>query len=154
MEHYKELLAQVSNPADLATILLSGVLGFVLDAGLDIANFMSASQSGFMAAAAALGLKKLVESAPRKKLEPHVGTVTAGDVHRRAMELRELLAERARGNGELIGALQTLDQDLLLYRRGLLTASQLQESVSEGLRMLRSMPPPSDVGTIGPTFTQ
>jgi len=62
MEWVKELLVKVSTPGDIASILLAGTVGFVVDAGLDPFDFLSGPQTGIVAAGLALGVKKVAEA--------------------------------------------------------------------------------------------
>lgn len=57
-----DLFKRASGPGDLATILLAGTAGFVLDAGLNVVGFMSPGYVGITAASTALGIKKSIEA--------------------------------------------------------------------------------------------
>ncbi|MGZ0147470.1 hypothetical protein ACXJJ3_10395 [Kribbella sp. WER1] len=53
-----KLLDKVSSPGDLAVLLLSGPLAFLLDAGLDVLPFLPPGYVAIVAASLSLGIKK------------------------------------------------------------------------------------------------
>jgi hypothetical protein len=54
----KELFGKVSTPGDLATVLIAGTAGLLVDGALNAVGFLEPGEVGLSAAAGALGLKK------------------------------------------------------------------------------------------------
>ncbi|TCC38727.1 hypothetical protein [Kribbella speibonae] len=80
-----KLLDKVSSPADLAVILLSGPLAYLLDAGVDVVHFLPPGYVAVLTASFALGMKKAAE----------VGTTARRDRQRtekRRLEVQERVA--------------------------------------------------------------
>lgn len=82
MDELKKVLEQVSNPADVAVVLLAGAAGFLIDAGFNTIAFLPPGQVGIVFASGALGLKKIIEAAltgrrARKELRDEVERVKA-----------------------------------------------------------------------------
>ncbi len=62
----KDVILQARTRGDIATILLSGTLGFVTDAGLDILNFADPLEAGGVFSAVTISLKMAWEELTEK----------------------------------------------------------------------------------------
>lgn len=58
MNSFNELLERVSTPGDLATVLLFGSAGYLLDAGVNLIAFLEPGTAALIAATSTLGLKQ------------------------------------------------------------------------------------------------
>jgi len=117
---FKELLDRASGPADMATILIFGTLGFVVDAGLSVHGVLSPGTVGIASASGALGLKKSVEASVRK-------TKTTRDeksVPAKAESMIALL--KARGQH---GAATRLQDQLELYKKKIVDEKTLESQI-------------------------
>jgi len=63
---FKDVISQAKTRGDIAVILLSGTFGFVVDAWLDILNFIDPLQTGGVFSAVALGTKMIWEELTEK----------------------------------------------------------------------------------------
>lgn len=126
---YKSLWSQVTGPADAATVLLAGSLGFVLDAGLNVVGFFSPGTVGVTAAGAALGAKKGWEAR-----RAHINAMKrAHKARHRATETMELF----RGRGYDAGVVR-LEAELELYDRGLTANDALDRALDDILATYRA----------------
>jgi hypothetical protein len=129
LDNLKDLLGQASSPGDMATILLAGTVGFVLDAGLNAVGFLSPGYTGITAATTALGLKKGWQATKAKRKQLAAAKHSA----RNAQSFLEYLEK---GNHHSLAA--RIQEELELYDRGLIDNEGLQAvivSVIEELRM-------------------
>lgn len=62
IDDLKKVLDQVSSPADMAVVLVSGTAGFLVDAGLNAVGFLEPGYVGVTAATGALGMKKSIDA--------------------------------------------------------------------------------------------
>lgn len=86
---WKEILDRVTSPGDIATVLIAGVLGYTVDAGLNAVGFMEPGIVGNASALGALGVKKAWESRwSAWKLRRSLG-----NVRERAVSLQTLLQD-------------------------------------------------------------
>ena len=93
----QQILNKVSTPGDLATVLIAGTAGYIVDAGLNAVGFLEPGLVGAFSASGALGLKKSVEAARNKKKAMR-------EQLKRAKRLTVLLAEEQMS--ELVKALE------------------------------------------------
>jgi hypothetical protein len=137
IQDLKELLGQVSTPADTATVLLAGSLGFLVDAGLNAVGFLSPGVVGVVSASTALGLKKSWEAAWMVRKRQYDAYRAANKAIRRAdillqflhIEVHSPLADRlARG----------LEQELRLHRMGIVEDEALDVAVEYAVEELRA----------------
>ena len=127
-----DLLEHVASPADLATVLLSGTFGYILEVGLDLVVFLEPSVMGIMAATAALGLKKAHEALNNR---------------RRLVRAVRKLQKRSPEERRL-----ALEQDLQLYIDEILDEREMRESLRHHARSLRYLIPGApDVGLSQPS---
>jgi hypothetical protein len=89
---FKDVLDRVTSPGDIATVLIFGVAGYTIDAGLNAVGFMEPGIVGNASALGALGVKKAWESRWRAwQLRRSLR-----DVRERAEHLRALLDDGGR----------------------------------------------------------
>jgi hypothetical protein len=60
-------LMEGAGPADLATILVAGTAGFVIDAAFNPVGFLTAPNTGLVCASGALGVKKSIDAGLAKR---------------------------------------------------------------------------------------
>jgi hypothetical protein len=127
MEELGKLIGDVSSPGDLATVLLAGTVGFVIDAGLSVFGFLSPGQTGILAASSALGIKKAWQ-ASRAQRWPDTPM-------QRAFRLRDFVGERRHqlGSGPAAARLfefeETLDREIQLLGSGVIDEATAVERV-------------------------
>jgi hypothetical protein len=119
----------VTSAADSATLLLTGAVGYVFDAGLDFANFMEPGASGFIAAALGLGGKKAIDARRSAVAAQHAEDA----LFDRGLDVMRFLTHE----GFLEDA-DRLGRDLRLVRLGALDPSVLEQSITRALSSFRS----------------
>lgn len=90
------LLKQASGPGDIATILIAGTAGYVVDAGLNAVGFLEPGIVGVTAASAALGIKKTIDANRARAREEKARDATVAQqyalVESRGVRLASILA--------------------------------------------------------------
>lgn len=118
----------VRSKGDSAAVLVGGGLGYVADAGLDVANFMEAGPTGLAAAALTLGAKNMVDlvSARRRRRR------RAQRLLDRAADVVERLTERSR-----LDDAERLKDEIELSKAGTTTSEDLEVALEAGLAAYR-----------------
>lgn len=127
IDDLRGVLESISDPADLAVVLICGTAGFLVDAGLNAVGFLEPGYVGMTAATGALGLKKGIEIGFSK--------IRQGKrERRRAASLIELLEEE--GHHALVYRLQ---RDLELFESGVVDVDSFRANVTEVVEAYRSV---------------
>jgi hypothetical protein len=119
-------------PGDAATALIAGTVGFLIDAGLNPIGFLTATETGFICASGALGLKKALQAgwtklAERKK--PDEESARAKRV------LEKLSSEESDKRCQALA--RRIKNDLEFFESGVITADDLKASVDEAIKAYR-----------------
>ncbi|MEU4338939.1 hypothetical protein AB0F59_30535 [Micromonospora lupini] len=117
-----DVLDRVSSPGDMATVLLAGTAGFLVDAALNLVGFLSPGAAGIAAASAALGLKKALEAGRGRHAETKRVAFGKAEAIRRGEALREVL----RGS-DRFDLQRRLFRATTLYEAGALSDVRLQD---------------------------
>lgn len=133
IDAFKELLEKVSEPSDLATILICGTAGFLVDAGLNAVGFLEPGYVGITAASGALGLKKGAEAAWTARQTRKKRIEDIENVRVKANSLLKLLGSK--GDQDLV---QQLERDIELFDSGIVGAESLESSIQETIRAYQS----------------
>jgi len=126
---YKALLAEVSTPGDMATVLLVGSAGFVVDAGLNAIGFLSPGAVGVTAASGALGIKKSYEAGRKTRM----ARWQAQAAQERASKAMRYLERTNFSNGKI-----RLRAEIDLHRDGVTDDASLDLAVNEILAAYRA----------------
>ncbi|MFF0345979.1 hypothetical protein [Kribbella sp. NPDC004875] len=118
-----KLLDRVSSPVDLAVVLLSGPLAFLLDAGFDLVPFLPPGYVAVVVASFALGVRKVVEARLTPLREQRDGDKRRQQVRARADALRPRVVTTRLG--------ARLEQEVELYDAGITTEEQFAKAVTE-----------------------
>lgn len=86
----RDLLKQASEPSDIATILLAGTAGFVIDAGLNVVGFLEPGIVGLTFATTALGAKQAYTAASKDRKARHAADKKRDEQIRKAKQLIEV----------------------------------------------------------------
>lgn len=124
MADYTDLLTNVTGPGDAATVLIAGVAGLTVDAGLNLIGFMSPGTVGISAASGALGVKKSIE-AGRAMRKTRKRTQNA---RRRANRAVEYLSDSDFPDGAAV-----LRRAMGAYDRDLIDEEKLEKAVDDAL---------------------
>jgi hypothetical protein len=133
-EDMKELLNEASGPGDMATVLVAGTAGFLVDALLSAHGVLSPGQVGVSAAAGALGLKKSLQAA----LLTRGHRVAHGDPAAKAAKLRALLEAR-----RYTDLLQRLDLQIELRQQDLIDDPSFSEALKGIIDEVQERRPPA-----------
>lgn len=137
IQDIKELFGQASGPGDMATILIAGTAGYVVDAGLNLVGFLEPGFVGLFAATSALGLKKSWD-ARRANGNSDVKEVVPSAMGR-GEGLLDIL-EREKGKGDrYLELYHRLSEDVTYRRRRIITDESLGRTVDEVVDELRSL---------------
>ena len=139
MDGLGELLDRATGPGDLATILLAGTAGLVLDAGLNIVGFFSPAYVGLTFASTALGVKKAYEANANRR----IGASFNFEVLERAERLKTLF--EAEDRHDLVKA---LERELKLFRAGVLEPIELARTLAELTARYRAPSIPAVEGSV------
>lgn len=140
IEDLEELLKQVSDPADMAVLLLAGTAGFVADAGLNVIGFLSPGVVGIAAATSALGVKRSVDAWRQRRLRHRAERSLAAALRLRVKIVQRMLT--AKSVPSWIG--ERLDAELELYEAGVTSIDELSYAVDEAVEWLRRREVPAD----------
>jgi hypothetical protein len=132
-EGIKDLLNKVETKSDLATVLIFGTSGFLLDAGLNVVGFLEPGLVGVAAASGALGIKKAAESALAKRSEQKEKEKRLDEETKRATELRALLGDDTTHQD----LAQRLELELKLSESNIIDADALKTSVEDIIKEYR-----------------
>ena len=119
----KDILGDLTSPGDTATVLLAGTVGFVLDAGLNVAGFLEPGYVGFTFASSALGLKRAWEA--------NWGRKRALENHRKAVKEK---GQRIRAFMTKVGRndlAQEIDRELLLLDAEAHTPERAEQLITQ-----------------------
>jgi hypothetical protein len=125
IDDLQRFIDQVSNPADLATVLIAGTAGFLVDAWLNFIGFLEPGYVGIIAASIALGLKKAVEASLKTRR-----------LRERAKNLLALLRnsqkdELVKRNSQKDELVKRLEKEIELFNKGIIHTNDFQASVGE-----------------------
>lgn len=123
-------------PGDAATALIAGTAGFLIDAGLDPIGFLTATETGFICASGALGLKKALQAGWTKLAERKAQNQRPGEERARAKRvLEKLSSEESDKRCQAIA--RRLKSDLEFFESGVIKADDLKASVDEAVKAYR-----------------
>lgn len=128
IDSLSELFNRASSPGDLATLLLAGTAGFLVDAGLNAVGFLSPGAVGITSASAALGVKKSWEASNSRRR-------TARRL-RQALSRAERLYAYLKQNGEDLLALE-IQREVDLCREQISSENHLENTIDSVLERLR-----------------
>ncbi len=138
MDELKKILEQAATPADVATVLIDGTAGFVLDAGLNFVGFLEPGYVGVVAASGALGLKKAIEAGLAKRREQKAQEQKHEKEKKRAAELQSLLSKDERYQP----LAWRLRRDIELFELNIINVDDLKASVDEVTKAYRDLSEP------------
>lgn len=118
-----KLLDRVSSPVDLAVILLTGPLVFLLEAGLDLIPFLPPGYVAIIAASFALGVRKVAEARLTPLREERDRAKRRQELRARAEALRERVGPTALG--------ARLRDEVELFDAGITTEEQFGKAVTD-----------------------
>lgn len=130
-----KLLDRVSSPADLAVVLLSGPLAFLLDAGVDVIGFLPPGYVAIITASFALGVKKAVEIRTMPRRERRTAEARRREVRERAIALQERIT-RLNHPSDLLDRLRL---ELDLYEAGISSEAEFDAAFAEVLTSFRHL---------------
>lgn len=133
MDELRKILEQVTTPVDIAVVLIAGVTGLVLDAGLNVVGFLEPGMAGVAAAAGALGLKKAAEASLAKRQERKAQRQQRSAEQKRAAELQALLSKDEQHQA----LVQRLSRERELFELGIISVDDLKASVDEVIKAYR-----------------
>lgn len=119
-----KLLDRASSPVDLAVILLSGPLAFLLDAGLDVVPFLPPGYVAIITASFALGVRKTIEARLASRREQLERTKRQREIRDRAQALRTWVPAEAPVSARL-------QQELELFDAGITTEEQFEKAFAD-----------------------
>jgi len=120
----------------MATILIFGTAGFVVDAGLNVVGFLEPGYVGISAAAGALGVKKAAEAALGRRRERKILYQRHQDEEMRANHLSVLLSEPVH-HADLV---QRLQRERGLFESGIVDVDTFGSSIDQIISDYRSKP--------------
>ncbi len=126
MQELDRLLARVSTAGDMSAVLLGGSAGYAADSVLGLTTALPSAESGLLAAAFSLGLKKAYDAWQLKRSER--GDVPAATVEVRAKRLVEFL--RDKGDARVADRLSDV---MLLHQASVVSDDQLEAAISEAV---------------------
>ncbi len=129
-----KLFEKASSPGDIATVLIFGTGGFLVDAGLNAVGFLEPGVVGITAASGALGVKKAVESALTRRRERKALEQKRTNEKEKAGKLRALLGDDKRYSD----LAQRLERELKLFDSGIVEIDDLKANVDQIIRDYRS----------------
>jgi hypothetical protein len=127
LENLTKIFDKASSPGDMATILIFGTAGFVLDAGLNVVGFLEPGYVGISAASGALGIKKAAEAALGRHRERKALEQRRWNEKKRARNLLGLLNKENRCP-ELV---QRLQRELELFESEIVDVDAFKTSIDE-----------------------
>ena len=135
----KDVLRHVSDPADVAVVLIAGTAGFLIDAGLNAVGFLEPGYVGVATASGALGMKKAVEATVAKGRVARARRRELEQAERKAGSLLVLLREK--GHGDLMGR---LEREVELFRAEIIDLESFESNVGKVVDAYRSRPDPDN----------
>lgn len=129
---FKELLGQSKSRGDTATILIAGVAGLTVDAGLNAIGFMSPGAVGAASASGALGIKKSWEARKDAKETAREAARISAEVQQageRARKLHRFFEER-----DYRAGVDFMSAQMALHKDGIIDDEQLHAAVEDALK--------------------
>lgn len=125
-----KLFEKASSPGDIATVLVFGTTGFLIDAGLNAVGFLEPGVVGITAASGALGVKKSIEATLAARRERKAQQRNRLAETHRAAQLRTLLRDDQ--------LKQRLDSAVNLFESGIIDIEAFKVSIDEIVDAYRS----------------
>ena len=116
----------------MATVLIAGTAGFVVDAGLNAVGFLEPGAVGIAAASGALGVKKGIDARLAQKRELKARQGNRNDEIERAEKLAELLNEEKYQD---LG--QRLERELELFNSNITDIDSFKTNIDEIIKEYR-----------------
>jgi len=136
IDELKKILEQASGPADIATILIAGTAGGVIDAAFNPFGFFTWRETSLVSAAGALGVKKAVEASLAKRRERKEQKHRPDEERARAKRVLEKLSgEESDKRCQAIA--RRLKSDLEFFDSGVIKADDLKAGVDEAIKAYR-----------------
>jgi hypothetical protein len=132
IQDFKEILDKVSDPWDLATVLIVGTAGFLVDAGLNAIGFLSPGQVAITAASGALGAKKAADAVRAKTREQRAAEQKRTAAIDRADKLAKLLERE--GYSRLA---ERVKSEVKLFQDGITEVDDLAQTIGEAIQEYR-----------------
>jgi uncharacterized membrane protein YhiD involved in acid resistance len=156
LDNLTKVFDKASTTGDIATVLVFGTAGFLVDAGLNAVGFLEPGVVGITAASGALGVKKSIEAAltgrrkrkdeeqkrikeEKEKQEEHINEQANSERKlrfeiNRASELHSLLSEDQQ-HENLVRRLET---EIRLFRADIIDINAFKNSIDEIVNAYRS----------------
>lgn len=121
----RDLLKQTSEPSDIATILLAGTAGFVIDAGLNLVGFLEPGIVGLTFATTALGAKQAYAAASKNRKVRQAADRKRDEQIRKAKQLIEVFEGESR-----LDLAQAVRRELKLLESGAITGENAEGALT------------------------
>jgi hypothetical protein len=131
----KDLLEKVSTRGDLATVLIAGTAGYLLDAGLNLIGFLEPGIVGVLSASGALGVKKAIEAGWERHPSEKYEQKALAQQKVRAARLMDLLEREGRND-----LATKLRREINLIETGVITPEISSAAIDEVIQEYRISP--------------
>jgi hypothetical protein len=132
LDTIKEVFDKAETKSDVATVLIFGTAGFVLDAGLNIVGFLEPGLVGVAAASGALGIKKTWESAFAKRRARKEEEEQRKKEITRAESLLELLSQHQHED-----LTKRFKEEVEFFKKEIISIDEFRASINEVLKKYR-----------------
>lgn len=142
-ESLGQLFERASTPGDLATVLVFGTAGFLVDAGLNAVGFLEPGVVGITSASGALGVKKSIEAALTARRErkrerwKRIDEMEKVESERRAEIKRAEELLTLLGN-EALPLKQRLELEIKFFQKGIIEIDAFKVRIDEIVNDYRS----------------
>lgn len=130
MDELRSIIEKASSPSDIATVLLAGTVGFVVDAGFNPVGFLNPGQTGLALIGLSMGVKKSLEAALYRLT-----------VLKRAQGALSYIVKHQNEYQDGPWLRRSLERDIDLYSRKVITAAQLAAAMGDVLTSMRLADP-------------